>query len=144
MIVKLAGTRLHYYITKQGSNTKIAQTVEATISHKSTITEPSHKNGLADPKMGDLNVICQPYLHPRKTQVYGNNVGPCPLDRPYISLDNKVENQFLLISLQEESKYWIQKTIVGQVHGSKFVFFSFLKNGDFLWNSVESLEFLIA
>ena len=144
MIVKLGRTRLHYYITKQGSNTKIPQTVGATISHKSTITEPSHKNGLADPKMGDFNVICQPYLLPRKAQVYDNNVSPCPLDRPYISPDNKVETQFLLISLQEESKYWIKKTIVDQVHGSNFVFFSFLKNDDFLWNSVESLKFLIA
>ena len=57
----------------------------------------------------------------------GDNVNPCPIDKPYISLDNKVETQFLLISLQEESKYWIKiflyKTIADQVHGSNFVIF---------------------
>ena len=38
----------------------------------------------------------------------GDNVNHCPIDKPSISLDNKVETQFLLISLQEESKYWIK------------------------------------
>ena len=44
---------------------------------------------------------------------------PCPIDKPYISLDNKIETQFLLLSLQGESKYWIKKvfdkTIAAQV-----------------------------
>ena len=31
-----------------------------------------------------------------------------PIDKPYISLDNKVEPQFVLISLHKESKYWIK------------------------------------
>ena len=57
-----------------------------------------------------------------------------------------VETQFLLISLQEESKYWIKKVfdkaITDQVHGSNFVIFNFLENDDFLWNSVKSLVFL--
>ena len=64
------------------------------------------------------------------------------------SLDNQVETQFILLSLQGESKYWIKKvfdkTTAAQVHGSNFVVFNFLKNDDFLWNSVESLNFLIA
>ena len=33
------------------------------------------------------------------------------------------------------------KTIAAKVHGSNFVIFNFLENDDFLWNSVESLEF---
>ena len=68
------------------------------------------------------------------------------IDKPYISLVNKVEAQFLLISWQRESKYWIKKlfdkTIAAQVHGSNFVIFNFLENGDFFCNSVESSEFL--
>ena len=55
---------------------------------------------------------------------------------PYISLDNKVEPKFLLLSLQRESKYWIKKdfdkTIAAKVYGSNFVIFSFLKNDVFL------------
>ena len=35
------------------------------------------------------------------------------------------------------------KLFADQVHGSNFVIFSFLENDDFIWNSVESLEFLI-
>ena len=38
-----------------------------------------------------------------------DNVNPCPIDKPYISLDNKVETQFLLLSLQREPKCWIKK-----------------------------------
>ena len=57
------------------------------------------------------------------------------MDKPYISPVNKVEAQFLLISLQKESKYWIKKvfdkTIAAQVHGSNLVIFNFLENGDF-------------
>ena len=63
----------------------------------------------------------------------------------YISLVNKVETQFPLISLQRETKYWIKKvfykTIAAQVHGLNFVIFNFLENGDFFCNSVESSEF---
>ena len=59
------------------------------------------------------------------------------IDKPYISLDNKVEG---------ESKYWIKKvfdkTIAAQVQGSNFVIFNFLENDDCLWNSIESLDFL--
>ena len=55
---------------------------------------------------------------------------------PYISLDNKVEPQFLLLSLQRESKYWIKKdfdkTIAAKVHGSNFVIFNFRENDVFL------------
>ena len=36
------------------------------------------------------------------------------------------------------------KTIAAQVHGSNFVIFNFLESDDFFWNSVESLDFLIA
>ena len=76
----------------------------------------------------------------------GDNVNPCPIDKPYISLVNKVETQFLLISLQRESKYWIKKvfdkTIAAQVHGSNFVIFNFLENSNFFCYSVESSEFL--
>ena len=65
----------------------------------------------------------------------GDYVNPCPIDKPYISLDNKVETQFLLLSLQRESKYWIKKvfhkTIAAQVHGSNFVIFNFLENDTF-------------
>ena len=70
----------------------------------------------------------------------------CPIDKPYTSLANKVETQFLLISLQRESKYWVKKvfdkTIAAQVHVLNFVIFNFLENGDFFCNSVESTEFL--
>ena len=76
----------------------------------------------------------------------GDNVNPCPIDKPYISLVNKVETQFLMIYLQRESKYWIKifldKTIAAQVHGSNFVIFNFLETGDFFCNSVESSKFL--
>ena len=76
----------------------------------------------------------------------GDNVNPCPIETPYISLDNKVETQFLLITFQREYKYWnkksFDKTIAAQVHGSNFVIFNFLENGDFSWNSVESAEFI--
>ena len=68
---------------------------------------------------------------------------PCPIDKTYNSLDNKAEPQFLLLSLQGESKYWIKKVfdkaIAAQGHCSNFVIFSFLENDDYLWNSVESL-----
>ena len=70
------------------------------------------------------------------------------MDKPYISAVNnlKVEAQFLLISLQRESKYWIKKvfdkTIAAQVHGSNFVIFNFLENGDFFCYSIEYAEFL--
>ena len=33
------------------------------------------------------------------------------------------------------------KTIAAQVHGSNFVIFNFLENGDFFCNSVESSDF---
>ena len=65
---------------------------------------------------------------------------------PALNTDNKVETKFLFISLQRESKYWIKKvfdkTITAQVHGSNFVIFNFLENGDFFCNSVKSSEFL--
>ena len=71
---------------------------------------------------------------------------PPPVDKPYISLVNKVETQFLLISLQRYSNYWIKnnfdKPITAQVHGSTFVIFNCLENGDFFSTSIESLEFL--
>ena len=35
-----------------------------------------------------------------------------------------------------------RQTIAAQVHGSNFVIFNFLENGDFSCNSVEYLEFL--
>ena len=68
---------------------------------------------------------------------------------PYISLDNKVETQFFLLSLQSESKYLIRKEfltnkIAAQVHSSNFAMFNFPENDDFFWNSVESLDFLIS
>ena len=68
-------------------------------------------------------------------------MNPCPLEKPYISLVNKVETPFLLISLQRKSKSFY-KTIAAQVHGSNFVSFNFLENGDFFCNIVESSEFL--
>ena len=72
----------------------------------------------------------------------GDNANPCPINKPYISLDNKVETQFLSLSLQRESKYWIKKvfnkTIAARVHGASFVIFNFLENDDFFWTSVES------
>ena len=40
----------------------------------------------------------------------GDNVDPCPIDKPYISLDNKEEPQFILLSLLRESKYLIKKS----------------------------------
>ena len=59
----------------------------------------------------------------------GNNVNPCPIDQTCISLDNKQEIHFFLLSLQILSKYWIKKvfnkTISAQVHGSNFVIFNF-------------------
>ena len=67
------------------------------------------------------------------------------IDTPYISLDNKIESQFLLLSFNESqsigSKQVIDKTIAAQVHGSNFEIFNFLENDDFFWNSVESLDF---
>ena len=36
------------------------------------------------------------------------------------------------------------KTIGTRVHGSNFVIFNFHENDDYFWNSVESLEYLIA
>ena len=65
--------------------------------------------------------------HLKEHLIIGDNVKPCPIDKPYISLDNKVEAQILLLSLKRESKYWTKKvfdkTIAAQVHGSNFVFF---------------------
>ena len=76
----------------------------------------------------------------------GDNVNPCPIDKPYISLVNKVETQFLLISLQRESKYLVKKvfdkTIDAQVHGSNLVIFDFLENDIFFCNTEESSELL--
>ena len=71
----------------------------------------------------------------------GNNVNPWPIDKPCISLDNKAETQFLLLSLQKsqsiESKKVFDKTISAQVHDSNFN-----DNDGFFWNSVESPEFV--
>ena len=93
-------------------------------------------------------IHCSKYLKEHLLISIGDNVNTCPIDKPYILLDNKVETQFLLIFLQGESKYWIKKvfdkTIADQVHGSNFVIFNFLENDDFLWNSIEALKFLIA
>ena len=44
----------------------------------------------------------------------GDNVNPCPIDKPYISLDNMIETQFLLLSLQGESKFWSKKFLIKQ------------------------------
>ena len=44
----------------------------------------------------------------------GDNFNPCPIEMPYISLGNKVETQFLMLSLQRESKYWIKKIVTKQ------------------------------
>ena len=56
------------------------------------------------------------------------------------------ETQFLMISLQRESTYWIKKvfakTITAQVHDSNFVIFIFPENGDFFSVTVEYSEFL--
>ena len=63
---------------------------------------------------------------------------PCPIDKPCISLFNKVETQFLLIYLHRESKYWIKKVLTKQSL-LKFMaqilsFLNFLENGDFFCN----------
>ena len=54
----------------------------------------------------------------------GDNVNPCPKDKPYISQDNKVETQFLF---KESQSIWINKvfdkTIAAQIYGSNFVIF---------------------
>ena len=82
-----------------------------------------------------LLIHCSKYLKEHLLYSIGDNVSPCTIDKPYISLVNKVETQFLLISLQRESKYWIKKvfdkTIAVQVHGSNFVIFNFIENGYF-------------
>ena len=63
----------------------------------------------------------------------GDNVNLCPIDMPYISLDNKVESHFLYIC--KESKYRIKKVfdkaIAAQIHGSNFVIFNFPENDVF-------------
>ena len=69
----------------------------------------------------------------------GDNDNPCPTDKPYISLDNKVETEFILLSLQRY-KVVFDKTIAAQAN---FVIFNFLENDNFFLNSVESLDFLI-
>ena len=56
-----------------------------------------------------LEIHCSKYLKEHLIISIGDNVNPCPIDKPYISLDSDVETLFLLISLQEESKYWIEK-----------------------------------
>ena len=70
---------------------------------------------------------------------------PYPIDKPYISLNNKVEPSFFRYLCKESqsigSKKVFNKTISAQVHGSNFVIFKFLKNDDFFWNSVESSDF---
>ena len=84
------------------------------------------------------------YLNEHLIIFEGDNANPCRIDKPYISLDNKLETLFLSLSLQRESKYWIKKvfnkTIAAQVHGSSLVirFLIFLKMTIFFWNSVES------
>ena len=40
-----------------------------------------------------------------------------------------------------DQKSFFYKTITAQVHGSHFVIFNFLENGDFFLNSIESSEF---
>ena len=89
-----------------------------------------------------MHIHCSKYLKEHQIISFGDNVNPCPIDKPYISLDNKI---IILLSLQRESKYRtkkvFRKTIAAQVHGSNFEISSFLENDDFFWNSVESLDF---
>ena len=42
------------------------------------------------------------------------------IDKPYISLNNNVETQFILLSLQRESKYWIKKQGLARLIISKW------------------------
>ena len=50
----------------------------------------------------------------------------------------------MFLKKQSLLKFMAHKTITAQVHGSNFVIFNFLKKYDFFWNSVKSLNFLIA
>ena len=58
----------------------------------------------------------------------GDNINPCPIDIN-ISLDNKVETQFLLLSLKE-LKYLIEKSFRSS-SWLKFCSFDFLEIDDF-------------
>ena len=67
------------------------------------------------------------------------------MDKPYISLDIKIETHFLLLSLHRESEYWIKKVLTKQslltLMAQMLLFLIFLKIEFFFWNSVESSDF---
>ena len=56
-----------------------------------------------------LEIHCSKYLQEHLLISIGDNVKPCPIDKPYISLDSNVETLFLLISLQVDRKKVLTK-----------------------------------